>query len=212
MVKTYYCKCCNYTAKQRGHYMKHLNTTKHKVKEIEAQKGQMCGTKNIPKQKDFECEFCQKRFTTKKSMKRHIKHVCKEMKNEDLKGLVCKLNEQVKEKDDLLAQFSSEFKKQQTQIDDLKKEIKHQNSKSKTIVSNSGTIKTKNTINHNNNTNLNNFNMGLLGYKETYYSHLTANDYKQCICNCNESVRTLINKVHFNDQKPENKYIYIFHP
>ena len=87
--------------------------------------------------------------------------------------------------------------------------MKHQNSKSKTIVSNSGTIKTKNTINHNNNTNLNNFNMGLLGYKETDYSHLTAKDYKQCICNCNESVRTLINKVHFNDEKPENKNIYI---
>lgn len=30
MVQTYYCNCCEYTAKQKSHYNKHLLSKKHK--------------------------------------------------------------------------------------------------------------------------------------------------------------------------------------
>jgi hypothetical protein len=30
MVQTYYCSCCEYTAKQKSHYNKHLLSKKHK--------------------------------------------------------------------------------------------------------------------------------------------------------------------------------------
>tara|TARA_B110000114_G_scaffold88128_1_gene93104 strand:- start:7468 stop:8031 length:564 start_codon:yes stop_codon:yes gene_type:complete len=49
----------------------------------------------------------------------------------------------------------------------------------------------------------------LLNYEQTDYSHLTEIDYVSCIKDCNYSVKTLIEKIHFNENKPENMNIYI---
>tara|TARA_A100001011_G_scaffold400242_1_gene513468 strand:+ start:2169 stop:2699 length:531 start_codon:yes stop_codon:yes gene_type:complete len=55
----------------------------------------------------------------------------------------------------------------------------------------------------------NNVNIDLLNYEQTDYSHLTETDYVTCIRDCNYSVKSLIEKVHFNENKPENMNIYI---
>src|SRR6056297_2906467 len=55
----------------------------------------------------------------------------------------------------------------------------------------------------------NNTTIKLLGYKETDTSHLTDEDYKECVSRVNLSVPHLIQKLHFNKDKPENHNIYI---
>ena len=58
---------------------------------------------------------------------------------------------------------------------------------------------------HNNNI----YNIHLLNHSDTDYSHLTHRDYVRCIKDCNHCVKTLIEKVHFNETKPENMNMYI---
>ena len=52
-------------------------------------------------------------------------------------------------------------------------------------------------------------NITLLSYNETDMSHLTEEDYKKCIKKVCFCVMGLIEKVHFNPEKPENMNIYI---
>ena len=78
----------------------------------------------------------------------------------------------------------------QKQIEKLSNKLQIQNI-------NNGTI--------NNNT----FNIQLLNHTDTDYSHLTETDYIKCIKDCNQCVKTLIEKVHFNKDKPENMNIYL---
>ena len=52
-------------------------------------------------------------------------------------------------------------------------------------------------------------NIYLLNYNNTDYSHLTERDYITCINDCNHCIKTLIEKLHFNTEKPENMNIYI---
>ena len=52
-------------------------------------------------------------------------------------------------------------------------------------------------------------NMNLLNYNETDTSHLTDEDYRKCIRNASRCVLRLIEKVHFNPNKPENMNLYI---
>ena len=123
-------------------------------------------------------------------MSKHIKYSCKHNKDEDLKELARLLNETIKDK-------NQELRKMQKQIDKLTNKLKIQN------------------INHNitqyNLTNVNNAvnNVYLLNYDNTDYSHLTERDYISCINDCNHCIKTLIEKVHFNIEKPENMNIYI---
>lgn len=52
-------------------------------------------------------------------------------------------------------------------------------------------------------------NITLLPYRGSDVSHLTDDDYKKCIKKVNHCVKTLIEKIHFNPEKPENMNIYI---
>ena len=48
-----------------------------------------------------------------------------------------------------------------------------------------------------------------MDYNNTDYSHLTETDYVDCLTDSNYCVKSLIEKVHFNENKPENMNIYI---
>ena len=131
-------------------------------------------------------------------MYRHIKYSCKKNNDEDLKELVRLLNEQNKEfkmqnekKDQQIYEMLEQSKTMQKQIDKLTNKLQIQN------------------IYNNSNNNTINYNIKLLNYNQTDYSHLTDQDYVKCIKDCNYCVKSLIEKVHFNEEKPENKNIYI---
>ena len=94
-MNKYYCECCNYDAKVKSSYDKHLKTNKHKkmstkvspmLGEISpmlaevSQKSTIC--KNI-----ISCDYCGKIFKHRSSRSKHIKYTCKKNKDEDLKEL-----------------------------------------------------------------------------------------------------------------------------
>tara|TARA_Y100000389_G_scaffold198831_1_gene236060 strand:+ start:743 stop:1633 length:891 start_codon:yes stop_codon:yes gene_type:complete len=183
-MKNYYCECCNYNTHIKTHFKKHLATNKHKKS---TQNQQKVNKKSTKSQQSYicphKCQYCLKDFTTKQAMYRHIKYTCKKNKDEDLKELARLLNETICGKD-------KQLEKMQKQIDKLTNKLQIQNI-------NNGTI------------NNNIFNITVLDYNKTDYSHLTDNDYVDCITDCNYCVKNLIEKVHFNEGKPENMNIYI---
>jgi hypothetical protein len=98
--------------------------------------------------------------------------------------------------------FEQELELHRKQIESQNKQIEKLMSKlqmSNTVNSNSNNINSNNTVN----------NIKILAYKDTDLSHLTDNDYAFCIKQVNFCVKSMIEKVHFNPDKPENMNIYI---
>ena len=130
-------------------------------------------------------------------MYRHIKYTCKKNDDEDLKEFVRLLNQKI----DNLSEQNSEL-------------VKTNDNLQKQLVKLSKKLQVQHIDNSTNNTNTNcgntiNYNIKLLNYKDTDFSHLTDNDYIKCINDCNHCVKTLIEKVHINKKKPENMNVYI---
>ena len=193
----YYCKACNYKTIILTHYNKHLETKKHKkcIQKLSfvTQKLPFVTQKLPSDEKKYPCKYCDKNFKYASGLSRHIKYTCKKNKDEDIKELVRLLNEQ-----------SEQNKMKDKEIEIMKKQINKLSNKLQ--IQN---ISSMNNSNNNNNNNIVNYNIQLLNYDNTDYSHLTEKDYFKCITDCNHCVKTLIHKVHFNDKKPENKNIYI---
>ena len=123
-------------------------------------------------------------------MYRHIKHSCKKNKDEDIKELARLLNEQ-----------NQQNKLKEKEIEIMKKQIDK--------LSNKLQIQSLTVNNNTNNTLHNTLNIQLLNHNDTDYTHLSDNDYINCIKQNNFCVKQLIESVHFNTEKPENKNIYI---
>ena len=91
-MKIYYCECCNYTANQKSHYDKHMRSKRH------AQNHSTFSQKNVSiKEKTIKCLHCEKMFTTKRSMNRHVKTSCKVVKDQHLKSLEAKFEAKINE-------------------------------------------------------------------------------------------------------------------
>jgi hypothetical protein len=121
-------------------------------------------------------------------MYRHIKYTCTKNKDEDLKELVRLLNKEREDRKDLEKKLETQHK----QIEKLAGKLE--------IHGVNGSFNTTTNIQNN---------ITLLPYRQTDLSHLTDDDYKKCIKKVNHCVKTLIEKIHFNPEKPENMNIYI---
>jgi len=81
------CSVCGYTSAKKDHVVRHVNNKKScgpgtkKVVEIPA---------------DIKCEYCDKDFTTHKTLEYHMKNSCKH-KDRALKDQIAKLKEELKE-------------------------------------------------------------------------------------------------------------------
>ena len=128
----------------------------------------------------FICKYCEQKFKFKQSMYRHIKYTCTKNKEEDLTELVRLMNIRLEHQD-------KQMETQANQIEKLMGKLEINSSFN------------NNTIN----------NITLLNYKDTDVSHLTDEDYKKCIKKVCFCVMGLIEKVHFNPDKPENMNVYI---
>ena len=173
-MEIYDCKCCSFVTDIKFNFKRHLKSNKHisKIK-IDTQ-----NIKNHSVQLEFKCEYCNKAFTMKNSMIRHMNERCKENKDKDLTKLVKLLNKERKEDKEQILNL-------QKQIDKL-----------------SGKLE----ININTTNIQNNF---ILSYDKTDTSHLTDKDFESAINKVNNSIKYLIEKIHFNPEKPENMNIYI---
>ena len=195
---SYNCECCNFSSILKANYLRHLKTNKH-LKRIKShpkvtKKSPFLYPKVTISENDglshLTCKYCNKTFKYKQGLYRHIKYSCKKNKDEDMKELARLMNEikeQNKSKDKQIEQM-------QKQIDKLTNKLQIQNFNLQ-----------NNTLNQIQN----NYHIELLNYNETDYSHLSDKDYINFIKHNNFCVKQLIEQVHFNNEKPENKNIYI---
>lgn len=146
---------------------------------------------------EIKCKFCNKTFLRKDSLPRHLK-TCKEKKKDDedrdnLMALVNMLNSQLVEQREQLKEQKEQLKEQKEQNREQQKQIKE-------LIKKAGVnIGTQNIQQ----------NIKILAYKNTDLSHLTDQDYLQCLNRSNMVIPNLIKKIHFNPKKPENHNIYI---
>ena len=199
-MKHYHCMPCCYFTTRKQNFERHIKSRKHVESTKSQQKVNQKSTSSQPKlcqpkpkqisENDeitpFQCHYCMKYFKFKQSMYKHIKYSCKQNKDEDLKELARLLNEKERQ----ITDNTKQMEKMHKQIERLSNKLQIQNI-------NNGTI------------NYNTINIQLLNHGDTDYSHITTNDYITCIEDCNKCVKTLIEKVHFNPNKPENMNIYL---
>jgi hypothetical protein len=204
----YTCNSCQYSTKLKVDYERHLKTKKHQKNSSNvalcSPNVALCSLnvafseKKAKPKKVYECKYCKKILQHHTSLSRHIKYSCKQNKDEDLKELARLFNEKEKKmnaKDNELMQL---IKDKDNQMENMQKQIDKLTNKLQIQNINNGTVNNNNTIN-----------IQLLNHADTDYSHLTPNDYMACINSCNKCVKTLIEKVHFNPNKPENMNIYL---
>jgi hypothetical protein len=184
----YQCELCNFTNKIKTHYDRHLLTTKHltnlklaKVSQKLAKISQNDEKSSQKKPTHITCEYCEKEYKHKSSLAKHIKYTCTKNKDEDLKELVRLLNNKLQAQD-------TQIQTQAKQIEKLMGKLEINGSFNTTNIQN---------------------NIQILSYKDTDVSHLTHKDYESCIKKVNFCVKNLIERIHFNPEKPENMNIYI---
>ena len=235
-MSKYYCSSCNYDAKVKGNYDRHLNTKKHKMLSkcypnvIQSYPNVIQSYPNViqnessPQIKLYECKYCSKTYKHRSGLSKHVKYTCKKNKDEDFQELARLLNEKDKQlalKDKQMEkqlalkdkkmdrqlilkdkqmdrQLALRDKKMETEMERMQKQIDKLTNKLQIQNINQGNIQNNNTIN-----------IQLLNHTDTDYSHLTPTDYISCIKDCNKCVKSLIEKVHFNTNKPENMNIYL---
>ena len=189
------CKQCNYYTNRKANYERHVLSQKHK-KTLKYSQNIAFTSKNIAlfsqKTSKFMCKYCYKEYTHQSSLSKHIKYSCTKNKDEDLKELVRLMNLQLEkqrgqmlQKDKELQYHKEQNENQQKQIDKLMDKLQVPNI-----------------------TNIQN-NIQLLSYKDTDVSHLTEKDYIGAIKQVTFCVKSMIEKIHFNPLKPENRNIYI---
>lgn len=189
----YECEICNISTSIKTHYIRHLKTNKHlkneknyrgkTEKSINLTTNDHKLTTNARKSitNDLQCIYCEKVFSTKGHLNRHIKKYCKNVeddKNENnyLKTL---LEEQKK-------MFNEERVKLYEQIDVLLNKVGN------TTITNNQT----------NNIQLNNWGNEDLG-------HITDSLKTELIKIPYGAIPKMIEAVHFNDKYPQNKNIAI---
>jgi hypothetical protein len=206
------CECCHYSTMFKSNYVKHLSSNKHIIHKYKQTPAFKCDvTKASPElaevsqklaevsQKLAEvspkvgifCKYCEKEYKHKSSLSKHIKYSCTKNKDEDLKELVRLMNLKMEA---MRKELQSENKELQKQLDQ----------KSKQIEKLMGKLEIHGSFNNNTINNIT-----LLAYRNTDVSHLTTEDYIGFYKKVNHCVKTLIEKIHFNPEKPENMNIYI---
>lgn len=136
----------------------------------------------------YECKYCGQNYKHRQSLSKHIKYSCMKNKDEDLKEFVRLLNVRLENQDKQIESQTKQIETQSKQIEKLMGKLEI-----------TGSFNTTNIHN----------NITLLAYEKTDTSHLTDDDYKKCIKKVNFCVKNLIEKIHFNPNKPENMNIYI---
>lgn len=207
MSQKYYCKFCDFYTNYKSDFTRHTRTSKH-IKQITAcsddvddKVNKMDISLNDVKSNEtscisftedsvkFKCIYCDKLFTRKSSMDRHVRYTCKNSNDEDMKELVRLLNKRDCSNNNKIFQMQNQIKR-------LTKKLQLTN------IINTGSNVLQGNINNSNN-------VSLLAYDQTTHKFLHDRDYIRSIKDCNYCVKTFIEKVHFNAAHPENMNVYI---
>ena len=182
------CSTCKFTTTHRPNFERHLKTNKHKKNE-KVNTLSIKGKQNVniikEKERHYLCKYCGKEYSHRQSMHHHIKYSCTKNKDEDMKELVRLMNLQ-------LEQTHKQIESQNKKIQQLTEKLEIQGSFNGSF---NNTVNIQNTF--------------ILPYRDTDISHLTDKDYVTAINQVNFRVKHMIEKIHFNPEKPENMNIYI---
>lgn len=179
-MSDFICNKCNKKFKQKNNLKYHLIN-------------KVCTGGISNKTKNNKCTFCNKLFTTKTSMYRHVKHNCKVKQNED------------KKKDEIFKKLL-ELEEQNKQIKKdnilLKKKVRklEKTACSKIINNNNGVI---------NNGPVINANINLVAYGTENMDKFDEKDIIKILKQGYHSTIKLTELVHFNPKYPEFHNIYI---
>ena len=202
----YKCEFCNFSSKQKNDYKRHLNTKKHlnKAKEYEGEEKKKLKSPHNTSQyltnlsffphntsqnltnphkiseKLNICEFCGKSFKRIDNLNRHIQKYCKNnSEKQDKESLMLQLEEHKLEKEKLYKYIDKLIDKTGDTNINIEKQTNNQ---------------MNNTIN-------------LKNFGDEDVSHIT-DDYKLRMLSLPYGmIQNMIEKVHFNSKKPENKNI-----
>jgi len=196
----YKCKCCNFETKLKTDYTRHLKTKKHgrninpdysiekeiALKTPKDPKKTPKDPKKTPKDpkrpqknKHFSCIYCYETFTTYAHKRRHELHKCKEMPLKDI--TIQNLKKETNEK-------NKKIEKLEKKVDKLTDRI-----------GNTTNIQT----NHTNN------NIKINSYGQEDVSHITEAFKTSLLSGPYGAIPKLIEAIHFNDTKPENKNVLL---
>ena len=198
----YDCNNCNYSTKYKYDFNKHLKTKKHRVNEeytMNNPKELMGMSQNEPKMsqnepamsqnepvilqkyvKKYPCDYCEESFSTMANKRRHELHRCKENTNIS---------------NSIITKQENKIKKLEKAMEKQRKEMAKHIELLLTKVGNNYT--TINNTNTNNNIQLNN-------YGSEDLSHITDALKTYLIKHPFGAIQQLIEKIHFNRDKPEN--------
>jgi hypothetical protein len=141
------------------------------------------------KKRDFHCKFCNKGFTEASSMYRHQKH-CSHVENQTV------LNSDY-------AKLCEEFAVMKSQFSQMQQQISMQASSS--VVNNNTTNNTTNNIQNTTN-NINNI-IVLRNFGNETHHHISDEFLARCVVKDLNGVKSLIEKIHFSEEAPENKNV-----
>ena len=189
MVK-YICYICLKEFNHKGNYKTHINR-KFKCKKIYVKKIEESNNGIIVPKQDHNniCNYCNNSYSNKSNLNKHLKK-CKAKKKENIK----------QELYDLLVRQNDQQKKENLY---LKQQINLLQGQYKKI-----STKTINSNNNINNINSNN-NINIVAFNKTDLSHITDKDFEYIMKRCNMCIPHLIEKAHYDPNKPENKNIFI---
>jgi hypothetical protein len=211
----YECYNCGYSSKDKSKMRSHLNN-KNKCKSIRDDINLNCykdlilhgitykeyinNIKNKNKTK-YKCIYCSNYYKTSQSLSNHKKKCINKLEadeaDDSMHKLVDLLNEQLKEKDNI--------------IDELRKDklLYEQNKDNELQIKNKQIeelIKKAGIINHGI---INNNSIVINNYSNTDISHITDKDIQESLKEWEHCIPKLIEKIHYNPEKPENYNIYI---
>lgn len=191
----YICEPCKYSSKKKYNYNKHLKTPKH-FQNIKETLPSATFTTQIPHNTTHDphkyhtdphnttqihiCQYCQRGFSRRDSLTRHINKYCKQKESHD-EGLLL-----VEYKMQLLEAEKEELKKQ---INDLLTRVGNNN-------------------NSNNNNTINNT-IQINNYGSENLSHITPAVMTNLLKTPIGMISMLVEQVHFNPEFPENFNITI---
>lgn len=203
-MKSYNCELCNFYSNLKTDLLRHHKTKKHinSIIENKRYKEGLCKkpSKNPPKpskmsdeppktlqnEKKFICDLCSKEFSRKDNFKRHLKFRCKKNakneQNENYKKMFFEIKNELKKE-------KIEFNKQlNLLIEKVKKKKKFHN-----------------TINNTINNITQNIQLNCYGSEDV--SHITDKLKNEMLKIPFVAIPKMIEAVHFNNEKPENKNI-----
>ena len=203
------CNVCVYMTDIKANYSKHLLSQKHKLK-VENQRATSVDTKSISGALESKSKVSPGK--SKVSPFENIVVSQEKSLDENVNPFECKYcGQQYKHKQSVTKHIKYSCTKNKTEdlaelVRLLNLQLETQNKHIETQQKQIDKLMGKLEINGSFNTTIH---MNLLNYNETDTSHLTDEDYRKCIRNASRCVLRLIEKVHFNPNKPENMNLYI---